>query len=112
VRTIARRYYKMGVNIIRTHLSNSPPKLDNLNLRRYTGLSQPKDNQIENSEPTLAECKAIVDNAIANKEYLIFEDHAHYPIWDSLKLDELRQLIRYIKSKNVPIVNLQDGFNM
>ncbi len=107
---IARKYYKMGINIVRYNLSNEIPHLDNLNMVRVPGLSHKKDNGIE---PTLAECKAIVDDAIANGKYIIFEDHAGYAIYNNPeKLDELRQLIQYIKSKGVPIVNLQDGFNM
>ena len=104
----ARRYFKMGVNIVRTYLSNEVPHIDNYNLVRIPGLSQLNGTV----EPTLAECKAMVDDAIANKKWIIFEDHANYPIWDSAKLEEFRQLIQYIKSLGVPIVNLQDAFNM
>jgi len=109
---VARRYHKMGVNIVRKNLSNSIPYIDNLNLTRVAGLSQKMNFDGDIREPTLEECKAIVDNAIANKEWIIFEDHSGYPIWDSHKLGELRQLIQYVKSKGVPIVNFQDGFNM
>lgn len=106
----ARKYYKMGINIYRTNLSNDIPYLDNLNMVRAAGLSQPLSTGIE---PTLAQCKATVDDAIANGKYIIFEDHSGYEIYSNpAKLEELRQLIQYIKSKGVPIVNLQDGFNM
>ena len=107
-RSVARRYYKMGVNIVRSYLSNKIPDIDNMNMTRIPGLSQ----AVGGVYPTLAECKAAVDSAIANKDYIIFEDHSHYDVYDAAKLDELRQLIQYIKSKGVPIVNLQDGYKM
>lgn len=111
-KAVAKKYFKMGVNIIRSG-SNEFPDVENLDFVRVPGLSQPRDHSIPNSEPTLAECKAMVDEAIEKNKYIIFEDHSHYSIYDSqTKLNELRELIQYIKSKNVPIVNLQEGYQM
>lgn len=108
-RKISRKYYKMAVNIVRPQLSNKIPYIDNQNMTRVAGLSQ----KVAGVEPTLEECKAMVDEAIANNDYIIFEDHSHYDIYDNTrKLDELRELIQYIKLKGVPIVNLSESFEM
>src|SRR5690625_6041372 len=61
---------------------------------------------------SLAEVKQTVDDAIAHNKYIIFEDHSHYDSWTEEQLEDLEKLIDYIKEKEVPIVNLQDGFNM
>src|SRR5690625_3021446 len=39
-------------------------------------------------------------------------DLSHYDSWTEEQLEDLEKLIDYIKEKEVPIVNLQDGFNM
>jgi hypothetical protein len=105
---IQRKYYKMGINIVRPHLRNYVPYIDNHLMNRVAGLSQPRG-----AGPSLEECKARVDEAIETGEYIIFEDHSHYPEWrEEGKLDELQELIQYVKSKNIPIVNLQDGYKM
>jgi len=102
----ARRYYKMAVNTVQGG-SNESPYVDNYNFHRVAGLSQPRGD-----EPTLAEVKQTVDDAIAHNKYIIFEDHSHYDSWTEEQLEDLEKLIDYIKEKEVPIVNLQDGFNM
>lgn len=104
VERIAQRYYKMGVHIT-TGGINKPPYINNYTIARVPGLSQ------GSPRPTLQECKDLIDRA--DNEWVIFEDHSAYDDWkDPAKLEELRELIQYIKSKGIPIVNFQDGYNM
>lgn len=108
-RKIASKYYKLGINIVRLNLSNDIPLIDNLNVVRKRGLSQDGGLGL----PTLAELKAEVDQAIENKQLHIFEDHSHYEIYDNpTKLNELKELIQYIKSKGAVIANFADAFEM
>ena len=106
-RKIASKYYKMGVNIVRNNLSNDIPDIDNLNLNRLAGLSQPSG-----ASPTYDEIKQRFDFGVERNELMIYEDHPQYPDWTSEKIKELRTFIRYIKSKGVPIVTLEDAFQM
>src|SRR5690625_7207696 len=76
-----------------------------MKISRVGGLSQPNR--------TLEQCKAEIDNALLTGEWVIFEDHAGYGFYqDPANLDLLRELIQYIKSKGVPIVNIRDGAMM
>lgn len=103
----ARKYYKMAVNIVGNPADNSLPNVSNYNMKRVAGLSQPRG-----AGPSLASIKSVIDSLSITNYWLIFEDHAHYADWTEDLLDDLQELIQYIKSKNIPIVNLQDGFNM
>src|SRR5690625_517166 len=74
-------------------------------ISRVGGLSQPNR--------TLEQCKAEVDNALLTGEWVIFEDHAGYGFYGSQdNLDLLRELIRYVKTKGIKIVNLREGAQM
>jgi peptidoglycan/xylan/chitin deacetylase (PgdA/CDA1 family) len=101
---IARRYYKIGLDIARNK-ANYPPNINNMLISRQSGLSQPST--------TIADCKAAIDAAINTGNWVIFEDHAQYGFYNNPdNVELLRQLIQYIKSKGIRIVNLRDGFNM
>lgn len=58
---------------------------------------------------TLESYKAIVDYAFANNAWLIFGTHCWYSEFDATQEDYLKQTIDYIKSKNMPIVTLNEG---
>src|SRR5690625_5218260 len=74
-------------------------------ISRVGGLSQPNR--------TLEQCKAEVDNALLTGEWVIFEDHAGYGFYGSQdNLDLLRELIQYVKTKGVRIVNIREGVQM
>jgi len=99
-----REFYQYAVDIDR-YRSNLPGSINNMKISRVGGLSQPNR--------TLEQCKAEIDNALLTGEWVIFEDHAGYGFYqDPANLDLLRELIQYIKSKGVPIVNIRDGAMM
>lgn len=106
-RKIASKYYKMGVNIVRNNLSNDVPKITNLNLNRLSGFSNPPGN-----EPTYNDVKQRFDLGVVRNELMIYVDHPQYPSWTPERINDLRNFIRYIKSKGVPIVNLEDAYQM
>lgn len=104
VRRHARKFYNYAIDIDYNQHLNTPSQFENIRITRGSGLSQPK------SSGDLENCKSQVDQAIANNDWLIFEDHSHYAFFDNQEnLDKLRDLIRYIKSKGVRIVNIREG---
>lgn len=63
---------------------------------------------------TLAQAEAFVDQAIANKQWLIFSGHgietAANPNYEYVwTISNLQALVNYIKSKNVPVVKVADA---
>jgi peptidoglycan/xylan/chitin deacetylase (PgdA/CDA1 family) len=103
VRKVAAKYYDWGV-ITQSKVNNYPLKsfqVDRVSLGSYT-----------DGKNTLADYKAKVDEAVANKSWLIFVSHC----WDAAHTDAQQQiisdLIDYIKSLNIPIVNPSDAWDL
>lgn len=97
---VLREYYRSGLNA-------GDPKYNS-----YTGdvfglwrKAFGTDNQ------TLDDYKAVVDYAVANNQWLIFISHCADAAFDANQITILGQLIDYIKSKNVQIVNLREALN-
>ena len=69
------------------------------------------ERQSMESNVTLAQTKQWIDNAIANKEWLILSFHqidtsgVQYSISPTI----FNQVVDYLKSKNIPVVTIQDG---
>ena len=111
VRRYTRKYYDYGVDIDSKHISlwplNGSSDIENTRIIRAPGLSQPA------SGGSLDYVKNVVDLGIANNDLVIFEDHSHYAFFNNQEnLDKLRDLIRYIKSKGYPILNLSDALRL
>lgn len=111
VRRYTRKYYDFGVDIDSKHISlwplNGSSDIENARIIRAPGLSQPA------SGGSLDYVKNVVDLGIANNDLVIFEDHSHYAFFNNQEnLDKLRDLIRYIKLKGYPILNLSDALRL
>ena len=57
---------------------------------------------------TLEFYKFCVDEAIRTNSWMVFMSHAWFPTFNG---QHLKDLVDYIKSKNVPIVDFQEGFD-
>lgn len=98
VRKIARRYFKGGVDI-QSEILNVPP-VETYRMERYS---------LELLD--LAGYQAKIDQAIANKSWLIFMSHSQYPTFDEAQLQHTRGIIDYARANDVDIVSLKDGYS-
>jgi peptidoglycan/xylan/chitin deacetylase (PgdA/CDA1 family) len=103
VRKVAAKYYDWGV-MTQGKVNNYPVKsfqVDRVSLGSYT-----------DGKNTFADYKAKVDEAVANKSWLIFVSHC----WDAAHTDAQQQiisdLIDYIKSLSIPIINPSDAWEI
>ena len=99
-REIVSRYYKAGVS---TDVRLNATPLLTYRLGRL---------QFPTTGWTLANYTAKVDEAIANKSWLIFMLHCGQPEHDAANQIILEQLIQYIQSVNVDIVTISDGIDI
>ena len=99
-REIVSRYYKAGVT---TDVRLNATPLLTYRLGRL---------QFPTTGWTLANYTAKVDEAIANKSWLIFMLHCGQPEHDAANQIILEQLIQYIQSVNVDIVTISDGIDI
>ncbi|OZQ74970.1 polysaccharide deacetylase family protein, partial [Paenibacillus sp. VTT E-133291] len=103
VRDLARKYYKSAVNAAGGGINNLPIKQYSIN---RIGLGSYMDTGKDN----LTAYKALVDQAIANKSWLIFM--LHIGETNAQGIQDLGDTIDYIKSQSVDIVNLDTGFEV
>lgn len=95
-KNVARKYYKYGITTVGTY--NSSP-FDNWGVSR-----------INADTLTLDQLKTHVDNTIANNGWLIFMNHAFQLNLDKAnQMQKLKDLIDYIKSKNMPIMKFSEA---
>ena len=99
-REIVSRYYKAGVS---TDTRLNPTPLLTYRLGRL---------QFPTTGWTLSNYTAKVDEAIANKSWLIFMLHCGQAEHDAATQTILEQLIQYVQSVNVDIVNITDGIDI
>ena len=73
------------------------------------------DNWGGGTGSTLQKCKDFVDGALVSGEWLIFTVHPHYAEYDlptgQSRRDELSQLIDYIKTAGIPILNARMAYS-
>lgn len=98
-KNIVKQYYKCGVA---TDGDDNIAPMDTYCLDR-----------LDMETRTLADSKAEVDLAISKKKWLIFMTHGWMRAYaDPARQQLFRDLIDYIKSKNVPIVTIDEGLKM
>lgn len=72
------------------------------------------DNWSGGTGSTIQKCKDFVDGALVSGEWLIFTIHPHYAEYDlpagQTRRDELSELIDYIKSVGIPILNARMAY--
>jgi peptidoglycan/xylan/chitin deacetylase (PgdA/CDA1 family) len=105
-RRVISEYYRCGVSVEQSSPTLkynlfSQPNLYNL-LRANIGVDNTKD---------FAYYKQIVDDAVANNAWLIWEMHINMASFDANQRIILGQIIDYIKGLNIQIVNIRDGLN-
>lgn len=101
-RKIVRQYFDCAFDVAKgttTGLLTPPLNTFNLQRTRFNEAGVDQD---------LATLKAHVDNAIANKCWIVFIIHSHY---DKFSKTVLEQLIQYCKSVDIDIVNTRQGLN-
>lgn len=96
IRDISRKYYRAGFDI--TPGMNNPPLLT------Y------KINRVDLAKNNLTELKAYVDQAIAEKSYLVLYFHT-YASFDSSEQQELADLIAYCQNQGLPILTANDALD-
>ena len=91
----AKKYYRCGMSLLKDQLNTQP--IRQFALRRH----------LIGKVNTLNDYKKLVDEAVEKKAWLIFHTHC----WDTREFDQVQgyqdisDLIDYIKSLNIPIVN-------
>jgi peptidoglycan/xylan/chitin deacetylase (PgdA/CDA1 family) len=91
---LTRQYHKLAYNTT-----------GNLNINPFNNYSI---TRVEINGKTLEDLKARVDEAVTNNAYLVFYTHA----WmDNLDTTVLSDLIAYIKSLSIKIVNCDEAYN-
>lgn len=101
VRDVAREYFRCAVS---TAEDQNKPPLKTFSLNRKT-LADTNYN-------TLEYYKEQVDNVVENSGWLIWKSHSHYPTFDDLQVELIRELIDYAREKGVEIVNMSDGLDI
>lgn len=96
VEKVSERYFELGIGT-KWGLNRKP--FNTYNLVR-----------INIHDRNLEEYKAIVDEGIAKKSWIIFMMHSFQPEWTPEYLDMLSTLIDYIKSQNIPIMKVSDAY--
>lgn len=102
VRKVGAKYYDWGVTT--AGLTNTYP-LKALQVSRVS-----VGSYYPTGKGTLADYKVYVDEAVANKKWLVVVTHSHDPQHTAEQQQNLSDLIDYIKSLNVPIVNPSVGW--
>lgn len=93
---IASKYYKNGLNSVATGINNSP--YDNMYMSRC----------FINKNDDISKYKALVDEAISKKSWLVFGTHSN---GNETSVAYLNELVDYIQSKSVPIQTFNDAIN-
>lgn len=104
VRKVARKYYKYAF-LGRNRPVAYPARaynLERVSMGAYQDLSDAPD--------TLEWYKEKVDDAIAENKMLCFMLHAYHSDFDSVQQQHLKDLINYIRSKNVEIVKPSEAY--
>lgn len=104
VHKVARKYYNCACTV-GTDQTNEMNKVTNFGLLRVamgTFCQEGKDN--------LDYYKSMVDKCIQEKSWLIFMTHVSWETHTSAMTKDIKDTIEYIKSKNVDIVTLQEGW--
>lgn len=104
VKQLAGKYYRSGVSA-GGGVNSYPLKTMEL-MRVPFGFSAPA------GQNDLTFYKSKVDEAVANKSWVIFMTHCYQATHDATQQQALSDLVDYIQSINVPIVTLNDGFNL
>jgi|GEM_PF-6811588 len=109
VRNTARKYYRSGTSTNPGHNAevHKTYALNRVALGSFFDIATtgyPATN-------TLEYYKRRVDEAIANNAWLIFMMHTWSPDHDATQQQHISDLIDYIKSKIVPIMNVEDALN-
>lgn len=104
VHKVARKYYNCACTV-GTDQTNKMNEVTNFGLLRVamgTFCQEGKDN--------LAYYKSMVDKCISEKSWLIFMTHVSWETHTQAMTQDIKDTISYIKSKNVDIVTLQEGW--
>lgn len=115
VRTFCSGKFKAGVDTFRTN--NNIVPYSQFALSRYE-IGAPLNEAIKNKlgcpydNNTLDYYKWLVDRAFQDNAWLIFYTHAWYPTFDSTQQQYLKDVIDYIRSKNIDIVTLEEGLEL
>lgn len=102
VREVSSKYFNCGAS---TSLGVNTRPVQNQFLKRIPFGSMTRDG-----ENTLEFYKSKIDEAIANNGWVIFMSHCWHPDHDATQQQYLIDIIEYAQSKDVDIVNLNDGF--
>lgn len=105
VRRIAKKYYRCACTTDANGLNKDV--VSSFTLHRY-----PIGYGGSDETNTLANLKAKVDEAVANNSWLIFMLHPHMAEHTDAITQMIDDLITYIKSINVDILTLNDGYNI
>lgn len=112
VRNFSSGKFKMGVDTFRTKLNTVP--YAQYSMSRYEiGTSHKEDYKTKLGSPyntnTIEHYKWLVDKAVEENAWLIFYTHAWYPTFDSTQQEYLKEVIDYVRSKDIEIVTLEEG---
>lgn len=99
---VSRDYFKCGRTVDHNGSINKP------SLETY----KLKIMYIDQVDITLDKCKAKVDEVFANGGWLIFTHHCFFETWTDDRYAMLDSLIKYVKSKNISIKTMSDGYEV
>lgn len=105
VRKIAGKYYNSGYGTLDGVITSGNVTSMKIN-RVVFGPFQAAGND------NYAYYKSMLDTAIAQNGWVIFNLHAYHTVMDSTHIQWINDLIDYAKSLNVAIVNPQDGYDI
>jgi len=97
-RKIAREYFSGGIDI-----------LEGLNTPPFYTYKMMRKGWFEDGRTTVADHKAVVDEAIANNALLIWKTHSQYPEFVGEQLTAVGEVIEYAKSLGVEIVSISEA---
>ncbi len=108
VRRIAKKYYRNGVAIGR---KTNRGVIGSFTIHRFA-MGSYFDLPADGSTSTLDYYKSAVDKAVSSNGWTIFMLHPGSSDFNTTQQDYLKQTIQYIKSLNIDIVTINEGYNI